>query len=67
MRLSTMLLPTLRELPADATLPSHVLMLRSGMIRQLAAGVYVYLPLALRSIRKVEEIVLQELNRAGCQ
>jgi len=67
MRLSTMLLPTLRELPADATLPSHVLMLRSGMIRQLAAGVYVYLPLALRSIRKVEEIVREELNRAGCQ
>ncbi len=67
MRLSTMMLPTQRELPADAQLPSHVLMLRSGMIRQLAAGIYVYLPLGLRSIRKFERIVRDELDRAGCQ
>ena len=62
---SRFLLPTLKETPADAVLPSHMLMLRSGMIRRLAAGVYTYLPLGLRTIRKIEAIVREEMNRAG--
>ena len=67
MRYSRMLIPTLKEVPADAQVQSHILMLRAGMIRKLAAGIYTYLPLALRSIRKVERIVREELNRTGAQ
>ncbi len=67
MRYSRMLIPTLKEVPADAQVQSHILMLRAGMIRKLAAGIYTYLPLALRSIRKVETIVREELNRSGAQ
>ena len=65
MRYSQYLLPTLKETPSDAEVISHQLMLRAGMIRKVATGVYSYLPLGLRSIRKVEEIVRQEMNRAG--
>lgn len=65
MRLSKMLLPTLREVPAEAEIPSHQLMLRAGMIRRLAAGIYSYLPLGLRSVRKVEQIVREEMDAAG--
>ena len=67
MRLSKLLIPTLRESPADAEVISHQLMLRAGMIRQLAAGIYTWLPLGLRVLRKVEAIVREEMNRAGGQ
>ncbi len=59
------LIPTTKELPKDATAPSHQLMLRAGLIRQLTAGVYSYLPLGYRSLRKIEAIVREEMNRAG--
>ncbi|MBW2503929.1 MAG: proline--tRNA ligase [Deltaproteobacteria bacterium] len=65
MRYSQYLLPTLKETPGDAEVVSHQLMLRSGMIRKIAAGIYDYLPLGLRVIRKVEAIVREEMNRAG--
>ncbi len=62
MRLSQYFLPTLKEIPSDAVIPSHILMLRAGMIRQLTAGVYSYLPLGLRVFRKIENIVREEMN-----
>ncbi|OQY19386.1 MAG: proline--tRNA ligase [Desulfobacteraceae bacterium 4572_35.1] len=65
MRLTNYLLPTLKESPADAEIASHKLMLRAGMIRKVAAGIYTYLPLGLRSVRKVEQIVREEMDRAG--
>jgi prolyl-tRNA synthetase len=65
MRYSQYFIPTVKETPADAEVVSHKLMLRAGMIRKLAAGIYNYLPLGLRSIRKVENIVREEMNRAG--
>ncbi len=65
MRYSQYFIPTLKETPADAEITSHQLMLRAGMIRKLAAGIYNYLPLGLRSVRKVENIVREEMNRAG--
>ncbi len=67
MRLTNLLLPTLRELPADAEIVSHQLMLRAGMIRKLAAGIYSWLPLGLRVLRKVEAIVRDEMDQAGAQ
>lgn len=67
MRFSKLFLPTLKEAPSDAEIVSHRLMLRAGMIRKLAAGVYNYLPLGLKVIRKVENIVREEMNRAGAQ
>jgi prolyl-tRNA synthetase len=67
MRISNLLLPTLRESPADAEVISHQLMLRAGMVRQLAAGVYTWLPLGLRVLRKVETVVREEMERAGAQ
>jgi len=65
MRYSQYLLPTLKENPTEAEVPSHQLMLRAGMILKLAAGIYSYLPLGLRAIRKVEAIIREEMNRAG--
>ena len=65
MRYSQYLLPTLKETPGDAEVISHQLMLRTGMIRKVAAGIYNYLPFGLRVIRKVEQIVREEMNRAG--
>jgi prolyl-tRNA synthetase len=67
MRTSQLLIPTLREDPGEAETVSHRLMLRAGMIRKVAAGVYTYLPLGLRVIRKIEHIVRSEMNRAGAQ
>jgi prolyl-tRNA synthetase len=67
MRQSKLLIQTYREAPRDADVISQQLMMRAGMIQKLAAGIYDYLPLALRSIRKFEEIVREELNRDGCQ
>jgi prolyl-tRNA synthetase len=65
MRLSQNPISTLKEVPADAEVVSHRLMLRTGMIRRLAAGLYVWLPLGLRTLRKVERIVREEMDRAG--
>lgn len=67
MRVSKLLMPTLREVPAEAEITSHRLMLRAAMIRKLAAGVYSYLPLGLRSLKKVEQIVREEMDNAGAQ
>ena len=67
MRLSKTLLPTLKEDPGEAQVISHKLMLRAGMIRQLGAGIYNWLPIGLRTLRKVENIVRDEMNRAGAQ
>jgi len=65
MRFSTYLLPTWRQDPAEAEVISHKLMLRAGMIRKLAAGLYTFLPLGLRVLRKVEAIIREEMDRAG--
>ncbi len=65
MRLSRYFMPTLREAPADAQIVSHQLMLRAGMIRQEAAGIYAWLPLGLRVLKKIEQIVREEMDRAG--
>ena len=65
MRTSQFPLNTLKETPADAEIPSHRLMLRAGMIRKLAAGLYTWLPLGLRVLRKIEAVVRDEMNRAG--
>ena len=67
MRASKFLISTLKETPADAEVISHQLMLRAGMIRKIAAGIYSWLPLGLRTLRKVEAIVREEMNRAGAQ
>ncbi|NWO08971.1 proline--tRNA ligase [Chromohalobacter salexigens] len=67
MRASQLLISTLKETPADADIVSHQLMLRAGMIRRLSSGLYTWLPLGLRTLRKVENIVREEMNRAGAQ
>jgi len=67
MRYSQMLIPTLKEDPSEAEVLSHRLMLRAGMIRKLAAGIYSYLPLAQRVFRKTEQIIREEMNQAGAQ
>ncbi len=67
MRFSEMLIPTLKETPAEAEVVSHQLLLRAGFIRKLTSGVYSYLPLALRSLRKFEAIIREEMARAGAQ
>lgn len=65
MKASRFFIGTLKEAPADAEIVSHKLMVRAGMIRRVAGGIYNYLPVGLRSIRKVEAIVREEMNRAG--
>ena len=65
MRLSRYFLPILRETPKEAEIVSHRLMLRAGMIRQEAAGIYAWLPLGLRVLEKVNAIVREEQNRSG--
>jgi prolyl-tRNA synthetase len=65
MRYSSYFIPTYREIPADAEIISHQLMLRAGLIRKLTSGIYTYLPAGLRSLRKVEQIIREEMNRAG--
>src|SRR4029453_16536062 len=67
MRFSRSLIPTLKEDPADAEVISHKLMVRAGMIRQVARGIYDLLPLGLRVVRKVERIVREEMDRTGAQ
>ena len=67
MRYSQLLIPTVKEVPADAEIPSHRLMIRAGFIRRVASGTYSYLPLGWRSMRKIMEIVRQEMDAAGAQ
>ena len=67
MRWRTSFIPTLKEVPSDAEVTSHRLLVRAGMIRQVSRGVYDFLPLALRTLRKIEGIVREEMNRAGAQ
>ncbi|NKC01064.1 MAG: proline--tRNA ligase [Pseudomonadales bacterium] len=67
MRQSNFLLPTMKEDPADADVMSHKLMLRGGLLRQLASGLYTWLPLGLRVLRKIEAIIREELNESGAQ
>ena len=67
MKLSNFFLPILRDVPSDATIKSHQLMLRSGMIRQSASGVYSWLPLGFKVLKKIESIVRDEQNKAGAQ
>ncbi|GKS57852.1 proline--tRNA ligase [Nitrospira sp.] len=67
MRFSRLLIPTLRDDPGEAETVSHRLMLRAGMIRKVAAGIYTFLPVGLRVIRRIEHIVREEMNRAGAQ
>jgi prolyl-tRNA synthetase len=65
MRWTHALIPTLKEAPAEAEILSHKLMLRAGLMRKLASGVYTFLPLGLRALRKVEQIIREEMDRAG--
>ncbi|MGI6778596.1 MAG: proline--tRNA ligase [Acetivibrionales bacterium] len=67
MRFSQMFIPTLREIPSDAETISHQLMLRAGLMRKLASGIYSFLPLGYRTFRKIEQIVREEMDRAGAQ
>ena len=67
MRASRLFAPTLKQDPADAEVVSHKLLVRAGMIRQVARGIYDILPLGLRALRNIETIVRDELNRAGAQ
>ncbi|WP_096435373.1 proline--tRNA ligase [Alteribacter populi] len=67
MKQSTYLSPTLRDVPSDAEVKSHQLMLRAGLIRQSSAGVYSFLPLGLKALKKVEAIIREEMNKAGAQ
>ena len=67
MRFSRMLIPTLREVPADAEAVSHILMLRAGYVRQLAAGIYIYLPLSLRVLEKIYKVLREEMNALEAQ
>jgi prolyl-tRNA synthetase len=65
MKASQFFISTLKEAPADAEVVSHQLMMRAGMIKKLGAGIYSYMPMGLRVMRKVEAIVREEMNRAG--
>lgn len=67
MRISRSFIPTLKEIPADATIPSHRLMLRAGLMRQLTGGVYTYLPLMVRAMQRAERIIREEMNSIGGQ
>ena len=67
MRYSEIFLPTVREVPSDAEIISHQLMIRAGMIRKLTSGIYTYLPLGYRVIQKLERIIREEMNKAGAQ
>ncbi len=67
MRMSKMLIPTLREVPAEAEINSHKLMLRAGLMRRIASGVYAYLPLGFRTFKKIEQIIREEMDRENAQ
>src|SRR3974377_855668 len=65
MRWTQTIVPTLKETPAEAEIVSHKLLLRAGLIRKLTGGLYTFMPLGLRALQKVEQIVREEMNRAG--
>ena len=65
MRVSQFFISTLKEAPSEAELPSHILMVRAGYIKKLASGLYTWMPLGLRALRKVEAIVREEMNNSG--
>ncbi|HJN81638.1 MAG TPA: proline--tRNA ligase, partial [Verrucomicrobiota bacterium] len=65
MRWSQTFIPTMKETPAEAEIISHKLLLRAGLVRKLTGGLYTFLPLGLRALRKIEAIVREEMNRAG--
>lgn len=67
MKMSKMFMPTLKEIPADAEITSHQLMVRSGMIKKMTSGVYNQLPMGLRVFKKIEQIIREELNKKDCQ
>ncbi|SHI01553.1 proline--tRNA ligase [Clostridium grantii] len=67
MKLSNMLMTTLREVPAEAELPSHQLMLRAGLMRKMASGIYNYMPFGIRTLKKIENIIREEMDNAGAQ
>src|SRR4030042_2553584 len=67
MRLSTAFIPTLKEVPSDAVIPSHILMIRAGMIRMVSSGIYSFLPLGYRVVRKVSQIIREEMDAIGGQ
>ncbi|MDD4799314.1 MAG: proline--tRNA ligase, partial [Clostridia bacterium] len=67
MRASNLYAPTLREIPAEAEIVSHQLMLRAGMINKVAAGMYAYLPLAWRTMKKIMDIIREEMDAVGGQ
>ncbi len=67
MRFSRSHIPTLKEAPAEATVASHVFLIRGGYMRKEAAGIYSFLPLGWRVIHKIENIIREEMNRAGAQ
>lgn len=67
MKMSKMLIPTLREVPAEAEIASHKLMLRAGMMRKMASGIYNFMPFGIRVLKKIENIVREEMDNAGCQ
>lgn len=67
MRVSQLFYESLKEVPKEAQIASHILMYRAGMIQKLSSGIYSYLPLALRSMKKIEKIIREELNKKGCQ
>ena len=67
MRWSKYYLPTYKETPSDAEIPSHKLMLRAGLIKKLTSGVYSFLPMGFRVLKKIENIVRQEMNQVECQ
>ena len=66
MKASQTIISTLRDSPADAVIASHQLMLRAGLIKKLGNGLYSYMPMGLRALRKVENIIRQEFDAAGC-
>ena len=67
MRVSRLFMATQREIPADAEIPSHQLMLRAGLIRKVASGIYSFMPLGYRTYRKVEAVIREEMDKAGAQ
>ncbi|VAX22278.1 Prolyl-tRNA synthetase, bacterial type, partial [hydrothermal vent metagenome] len=67
MRISKTFIPTMKEVPADAVIPSHILMLRAGMIRMLSAGIYSFLPLGYKIVKKITEIIREEMDAIGGQ
>ncbi|MEZ0537525.1 proline--tRNA ligase [Caldicellulosiruptoraceae bacterium PP1] len=67
MKVSTLFMPTIKEIPSEAEIVSHKLMLKSGFMRQLSSGIYIYLPLGYRVLRKIENIVREEMDRSGAQ